>query len=210
MNCWFLHFLALFGLISAVLADAPPVPPSTSLEAPRAMTASALLLIDTQVNMFDPASPVASAEPLLARLSSLVQRARAAHLPIILVRNCGQPGDPDQQSSPGWELHPSLRPKEGDVVLDKTTQDTFASTALGDLLKARGIGHLIIAGLQSEYCVRETTLGALARHLTVTLVSDGHSTYDGTKSTALQTSAAVNAEFAGRVTLAAADSLRFP
>ncbi len=174
------------------------------------MTASALLLIDTQVNMFDPASPVAAAESLLPRLVALVRRARAAHLPIILVRNCGQPGDPDQRGTPGWELHPSLRPAEGDIVLDKTTQDTFASTALGDVLTARGISHLIIAGLQSEYCIRETTRGALARHFTVTLVSDGHSTYDGKEGTALQTSAAVNAEFAGRVTLAESDSLRFP
>lgn len=174
------------------------------------MIATALLLIDAQVNMFDPAAPVASADSLLARLVSLLQRGRTAGVPIILVRNSGQPGDPDERGIPGWELHPALSPFESDMVLDKTTTDAFASTSLEEDLRVRGISHLIIAGLQSEFCIRETTLGALARHFAVTLVSDGHSTYDGKSCTAFEQSAAINAEFAGRVTLATANSIHFP
>ncbi len=174
------------------------------------MTSSAFILIDAQVNMFDPVSPVSSADLLLARLVTLVQRARAAHVPIVFVRNCGRAGDPDERGTPGWELHPLLRPADGDLVLDKTTGDTFASTRLRDELKARGIGHLVIAGLQSEYCVRETTLGALASGFEVTLVADGHSTYDGGGRSAGQKSAAVNAEFEGRVKLACAADVCFP
>jgi nicotinamidase-related amidase len=174
------------------------------------MSSSAFILIDAQVNMFDPSNPVGSAVPLLARLAALVERSRAAHVPIVFVRNCGQAGDPDERGTPGWELHPSFRPAAGDLVLDKTTSDTFASTSLDDELKIRGITHLVIAGLQSEYCVRETILGALARTFAVTLVTDGHSTYDGGGHSALQKSAAVNAEFAGRVKLASAGDVRFP
>jgi len=173
------------------------------------MTSSALLVIDVQLNMFDPASPVGSADLLLLRISGLLEFARAAGVPVFFVRNCGEPGDPDQRGLPGWELHPVLQPAGAEPILDKTTSDTFASTSLDDELKARGITHLVIAGLQSEYCIKQTTLGALTRGYQVTLVSDGHSTYPGGGQSALEKSAAINAEFQGRITLAKAADIRF-
>ena len=162
---------------------------------------TALLLIDTQVNMFDPANPAHEADAPLACLADLLVRARAATppVPVIFVRNCGGAGDPDQRGAPGREIHPRLAPGGGDLVLDTTTSDTFASTALADELAARGIQALVIAGPQSEHCVRATVLGALARGLHVTLVANGHSTYDGGGRTAAAIRDAVNAEFARRV-----------
>lgn len=170
---------------------------------------TALLVIDVQVNMFDPSHAVVSADRLLARVRSLVSHARAAGAPVVFVRNCGGSEDPDQHGTPGWELHPALQPSAGERVLDKTTCDTFASTPLGEELEALGVRHVVIAGLQSEYCIRETTLGALARGLDVTLVADAHSTYDGRQRKAPEISAGVNAEFAGRVSLTPADGVGF-
>ncbi len=172
-------------------------------------TRPAFLLIDAQVNMFDPASPVNDSVALLERLRSLLERARAAGAPVFLVRNTGGEGDPDVPGTPGWELHPALAPRAGERVLDKTTCDTFASTPLGSELAALGVTRVVIAGLQSEWCIRESTLGALAAGHAVTLVSDGHSTYDGKTRTAGETSAAVNAELAARVTLVPADQVAF-
>ena len=170
---------------------------------------TALLVIDVQVNMFDPSHAVASADGLLAHVRSLVSSARAAGAPVVFVRNCGGLQDPDVKGTPGWELHPALQPAAGELVLDKTTCDTFASTPLGQELDARGVRRVVIAGLQSDYCVRETTLGALARGLEVTLVSDAHSTYDSRPRTAAQITAAVNAEFAGRAVLTPAEGVGF-
>src|SRR5262245_38068158 len=95
---------------------------------------TAFLLIDAQVNQFDPSfpMPVLDAEKLLERLKDLVARARAANVPVIFVRNCGGAIDPDQKGTPGWQLHPQLQPLDGELVLDKTTCNTFASTDLDD------------------------------------------------------------------------------
>jgi nicotinamidase-related amidase len=171
---------------------------------------TALLLIDTQANMFDRASPVEGSVPLLARLRALLQRARGAGAAVVFVRNTGGAGDPDQPGTPGWELHPELQPATGDLVLDKTTCNTFESTGLADELNARRITKLVIAGLQSDYCIRETTLGALQLGYTVTLASDGHSTYDGKNRKASAISAAVNEELSSRATLAPAGQITFP
>lgn len=171
--------------------------------------ATALLLIDVQANMFDPASPVADAAALEARLRSLLARARAARALVVFVRNSGGPGDPDVPGTPGWELLHGLDPDEHELVLDKSTCNTFTSTDLAEQLESRGVRQLVIAGLQSEFCVRETALGAVGSGYRTTLVSDGHSTYDGKSQYAAEIGAAVNEELAERVKLRKAGEVDF-
>ena len=159
--------------------------------------------------MFDPSHPVEGADTLRVRLSGLLARAHAAGALVVFVRNCGGEGDPDQRGTPGWQLEPAFKPKPGDLVLDKTTCDTFASTPLGDELASRGITRVVIAGLQSEWCVRETTLGAASRGLEATVASDGHSTYAGRTRSAAEISAAVNEELGTRAKLVKAGEIVF-
>lgn len=167
---------------------------------------TALLIVDAQVNQFDPAHPVADAAELLSRLESLVARARAADLPVLFVRNCGGDGEPDVLGTPGWEIHPALRPMEGEGIVDKTQCDAFEGTPLAEQLRARDVGTLVVAGVQSDFCIRATALGALARGYEVTLVSDAHKAFALGGSPAEQ-SAAVNDELRGRVKLVKADEL---
>jgi nicotinamidase-related amidase len=170
---------------------------------------TALVIIDAQVNMLGPRNPVSDAEGLLARLLALIERSRTAQAPVIFIRNCGEPGDPDVRGTAGWELHPALRPVDGELLLDKTTTDAFESTTLEAELKRLGATRLIVAGLQSDHCVKKTTLGALARGYEVTLVADGHSTYDSDGRSAPEISSSINAEFAHQAKVLSADQLRF-
>lgn len=98
-----------------------------------------------------------------AVLRELLATARAAGAPVAHVRNNGDGDDPDKPGTPGWEL---------------VTCDTFASADLATLLPPSA--PLVIAGMQSDYCVRETTLAALERGHPVTPVRGGHATYHGT------------------------------
>jgi nicotinamidase-related amidase len=91
----------------------------------------ALVLIDAQVNMFDPSAPVVGSDALIERLSSLLQWTRASHLPIVFVRNCGPAGAVDELGTPGWELHPALQPAVG----DRAARDVTA--AVNGVLGAR-------------------------------------------------------------------------
>lgn len=52
---------------------------------------------------------------------------------------------------------------------------------------------VIVAGMQSEYCIRETSLAALRRGHPVVLVRGAHATYDG-EAPARTTSEAVENE----------------
>jgi nicotinamidase-related amidase len=91
--------------------------------------------------------------------------------------------------SPGWQLAQGLVTASEDVLLRKRATDSFHHTQLHALLQERGITHLIICGLQSEFCVDTTTRRALALGYPVTLVADGHTTIANGVLTAAQISA---------------------
>jgi nicotinamidase-related amidase len=142
------------------------------------MKRTALLVIDAQVNMFDPQEPVYATSQMLARLQSLIWRARESGIQLVYLRNNGDPGDPDAPGTPGWEIHPALAPQAGEPVIDKFTPNGFEGTDLGPALQQRQIGRLVLAGMQTDFCVAATLRGAVASGYEVTLVADAHSTYD--------------------------------
>ncbi|RKN37915.1 isochorismatase family protein [Streptomyces hoynatensis] len=134
----------------------------------------ALLLVDVQRNMLLPPAPVLGAARVGARLGRLLEAARAAKVPVFHVRNCGPEGEPDEPGAAGWELVHEVR--RGERVVDKGECDAFEGTALGELLPAGA--ELVVAGMQSEFCVRGTALGALRRGHRVALIRGAHATYD--------------------------------
>jgi isochorismate hydrolase len=46
------------------------------------------------------------------------------------------------------------------------------------VLAANGIGHLVVAGAQTDACIRSTIHGGFVRGYDVTLVGDAHTTDD--------------------------------
>jgi nicotinamidase-related amidase len=148
-----------------------------------------LLLVDVQRNMLEPPEPVPQAETVGAAIEDLLERARSAGTTVIHIRNNGGPGDPDEPGTPGWEAVHRVAP--GEHVVDKRECDPFAGTGLSDLMPAAAA--VVVAGMQSEYCVRQTSLAALRRGYPVVLARGAHATYDGTVP-ARATSQAVEAE----------------
>jgi nicotinamidase-related amidase len=135
---------------------------------------SVLLLVDVQKNMLLPPEPVPGADAVSAAIDDVLGRARLAGAVIVHVRNNGPDGSPDAPGVPGWELiHEAL---EGEHVVDKHEADAFAGTDMADLVPASA--DVVVAGMQSEFCIRETSLSALRRGHRVTLVRAAHATYD--------------------------------
>lgn len=146
---------------------------------------SALLIIDAQVDMFEP-NPVYDSKRVLTTLETLLAHARQANLPVIFVQHNEGPGEPFEPETPGWYIHPALTPAEGECVVQKTTPDSFSQTLLQQKLDELSSTRLIIAGMQTEYCIDTTTRAAKSLGYDVTLVADGHSTFDSPVLTAVQ------------------------
>ena len=136
------------------------------------MNGTALLIIDMQLGNFSEPDPIYNGDELLEKVKSLITKARSAQTPIIYIKNNGGSGDPDEYGTPGWEIHPSMAPVEGDIVVQKKTPDAFHETNLHRELESRGIRKLVIAGLQTEYCIDTTCRRASSLGYDVTLVSE--------------------------------------
>jgi nicotinamidase-related amidase len=148
------------------------------------MTTTALVLVDVQRNMLEGAEPVPSAATVRAVLGGLLDNARAAQAFVVHVMNDGSPGDPDEPFTPGWELvfEPGDEEDE-EIVVRKDQSDTFAANpGLADILRARHVERVVIAGMQSEFCIEATSRGALAEGFKVSLPRGAHATYDGDQS----------------------------
>ncbi|MBM7813069.1 isochorismatase family protein [Saccharothrix algeriensis] len=153
---------------------------------------TALLLVDVQRNMLGAPEPVPHAGPVGAAIEACLDRAREAGWTVVHVRNNGGDGDPDAPGTAGWELvHPV---RDGEHVVDKHRCDAFEGTPLGRLIPSSAT--VVLVGMQSEHCIRETALGALGRGHAVQLVRGAHATYDHDEPAA-EVSARVERELAG-------------
>jgi nicotinamidase-related amidase len=174
---------------------------------------SALLVIDLQVGVM---RDCWDAEGVLRRTSLLVERARAADVPVIWV----QDEDDFPRGSAEWQVAPPLLPSPDETRIFKTRRDAFLAPELPDVLADLGVRRLVVAGAQSDICVRTTTQRAAVEGYDVTLAGDCHTTtdadYDGVTIEARQIVAHTNYYFAGlrypgqRFDVAAHDLVPFP
>jgi nicotinamidase-related amidase len=133
---------------------------------------TALLVIDAQNDVL---AAAAGRDQVIANISALAARARAAGVPVIWVLHSD---DELVLGSEGWRLVAELAPHDGEPLLNKNYGDSFEATDLEQVLAGRGVGRLVVAGAQSDGCIRATIHGAFTRGYDVTLVSDAHTTDD--------------------------------
>jgi nicotinamidase-related amidase len=171
---------------------------------------TALLVIDTQTNMFQEEMSVYDGPRILETIQVLLQRARSQGAPVFYLRNDGGPGEPDEYGTPGWQLHSSVTPQTGDVVIDKSSPNGFQDTPLHEELQGREIRKLVLVGMQTEYCIDATARRAAELGYQVVVVEDGHTTFDFEELTAAEAIEKYNhaLEEVGRVVKAAAISFR--
>lgn len=156
---------------------------------------TALLVIDLQKGVLPGCFDV---DGVLARTAALVDRARSAGTAVVWVQH---EEDGMEEGTVAFELADVLVPAEGEARILKHYRDAFADTDLDEVLERLDVGRLVVAGAQSDYCVRTTAQSAAVRGFDVTLVSDAHTTtdteWDGVAITGEQIVAHTNRYFAG-------------
>jgi nicotinamidase-related amidase len=133
---------------------------------------TALLVVDVQNGVVAEAH---QRDAVVANIGALVETARRAQVPVVWVQH----NDDDlPRGSDRWRIVPELDPAEGEALVDKSWGDAFEDTTLESVLAGLGVGSLLVAGAQTDQCIRSTLHGAFARGYDATLVSDAHTTED--------------------------------
>ncbi|HKT55980.1 MAG TPA: cysteine hydrolase family protein [Microbacterium sp.] len=133
---------------------------------------TALLVVDVQNDVVGGAW---HRDEVVANINSLVDRARAAGIPVVWVQHV------DEELEPGtdpWRIVPDLSPSDAEPHVLKHYGDAFEGTDLEDILAARGVGSLVVTGAETDACIRSTIHGAFTRGYDVTLVGDAHTAGD--------------------------------
>jgi nicotinamidase-related amidase len=133
---------------------------------------TALVVIDVQIGVVEGAH---ERNAVVANISTLVEKARGEGVPVVWVQHSSEHL---VKGSDAWQYVPELSLGESEPVVHKTFGDSFEGTDLEEVLAKGGIGHLVVAGAQTDQCIRNTIHGAFTRGYDVTLVGDAHTTED--------------------------------
>lgn len=133
---------------------------------------TALVVIDVQNGVVGGAY---HRDQVVANIGALVEKARDEGVPIVWVQHSDEGLE---KGSEAWEYVPELVRQDAEPLIEKTFGDSFEATDLEEVLARAGVGHLVVAGAQTDACIRSTIHGAFTRGYDVTLVGDAHTTED--------------------------------
>jgi len=136
----------------------------------------AVLVIDVQSALFDPEPRPFDVSNVLEKINSVTNWARKLDYPVIFVQH-EKADSIIEYKSRGWQLQSDLVTKDSDIIVRKTTPDSFLRTDLESVLKRNKVEHLIVVGYASEFCVDTTVRRAAGLGYSVELISDAHTTH---------------------------------
>jgi len=168
-----------------------------------------LLVVDVQNAMFEAEEPIYQGGEVTQRIAGLLEKARAAGIPVIFIRHTEEEG-PFVEGSASWQIHDKVAPQHGEAIFQKQTPDSFHETDLNAHLQAIGINRLVIAGMQTDYCINATSRRAADLGYRPILAADAHTTFDEGDQTAEQIIVRHNRDLAdASVNLQPSSSIRF-
>ncbi len=149
------------------------------------MPKEALLIID-MLNDFvleDAPLEVPEARKVIPNIKKELDKARAEGMPVIYICDAHAPDDKEFANF-GWPAHAvkgtkgakvvdELKPKKGDIVIEKTTYSGFYNTKLNETLKKLNVDSLRLTGCVTHICIMFTASDAVLRGYKVAVVEKG-------------------------------------
>lgn len=137
----------------------------------------ALLVIDVQNEYFTGVLPITHPTGHLERVLAAMDAA-AGKMPVVVVQHhFPDPSMPFfQKGTPGWELHPEIKARPHDLLVEKTMPGSFTDTPLEGWLREQGVDTVTIAGYMTHMCCDTTARQAFHLGLTVEFLSDATGT----------------------------------
>ena len=143
------------------------------------MADTALLVIDLQNDYFPGgAMELEGAQAAGDKARAALEAFRGRGLPVIHVRHLSvRPGATFFiPGTRGAEIHDLVRPRDGEVVVEKNFPNSFRGTPLQRILAEQRIRSLAVAGMMTHMCVDATVRHAADLGYGITLLGDACAT----------------------------------
>lgn len=141
------------------------------------MEKKALLIIDVQKAIMD--EKPHKSESLINTIADLISACREKNTEVIYVQHDGV-DDELAKGSIGWEICDDIKPLQNDKIFDKNFNSAFKDTDLKKYLHNQDITTLILAGMQTEYCIDASIKAAFEYGFKVLIPENGVTTVDRT------------------------------
>ncbi|OIK11677.1 cysteine hydrolase family protein [Bacillus sp. MUM 13] len=142
---------------------------------------TALLLIDIQNDYF-PNGKFELHEPIQAASNAkeILERFREINAEIIHIQHIAKKADATffLANTEGVSIHPLVSPLEGELIITKSTPNSFNGTDLHNVLQTKKVNHLVICGMMTHMCIDATVRAAKDLGYTITLIEDACATRD--------------------------------
>ncbi|MET9415826.1 isochorismatase family protein [Streptomyces klenkii] len=148
---------------------------------PPGLSDSVLLLIDYQNTYRTGVMALEGAEEALAAGARLLERARAAGIPVVHVINDGGENTPYDIRAHLGAISDEVAPADGEAVVVKQFPNAFHHTGLEQTLTGLGAApgsgkNLVIGGFMTHMCVNYTAQGAFNLGYRPTVVAEATAT----------------------------------
>src|ERR1700693_3003844 len=111
---------------------------------------TALMVIDVQNGVVE---NTWKRDEIVSRIANLVSRAREGGVNVIWVQH----SEAEMPiGSEEWLIVPELKPAKNEKIVHKLYRSAFEETDLEEILEELDIGHLVISGAQTDFCIRNT------------------------------------------------------
>jgi nicotinamidase-related amidase len=145
---------------------------------PTALGDAALVMIDCQNTYREGTMELVGVEAALIEARGLLERARAARIPIFHIRHDAGPGSPYDISTRIGQISDEVAPLPGEPLITKHFPNAFVQTDLEQQLRAANASNLILTGFMTHMCVNSTARGAFSLGFHPTVVAAATATRD--------------------------------
>jgi nicotinamidase-related amidase len=141
----------------------------------------ALVIVDVQNDYFaGGAHPLAGPDAAAANVRRLLDAFRASGEQLVHVQHVWDAPDAPfmRPGTRGIEIHDTVAPLAGELVVQKAHPNSFRETTLEATLRAAGVDQVVVCGMMTSMCVDATARAAADLGFDVTVVSDACATLD--------------------------------
>jgi len=143
---------------------------------PASLSDSTLIMIDCQNTYTRGVMELDGVAAALDEAATLLDRARAAGIPIIHIQHDSGEGSPYDIRAEIGQIVDRVAPQGDETVIVKSFPNSFVQTELDDRLKAASAHDLVLAGFMTHMCVNSTARGAFNLGYAPTVVAGATAT----------------------------------